>query len=143
MTAEHKNSENIPDKKILDKCITALEIAIEQIKKIENGEPLECKEINPNGFKNCPGSSDKAFIDVCQKCSKYTDYNEPAKLREKALISLETELLSYVKETYKQGYKNGSDKIDYFENDIERNLRVSLFDIIEKWQLSQNITILK
>ena len=41
MTKSNDNSGSMPDKKLLDTCVSAFEIAIREIRKIENGESPE------------------------------------------------------------------------------------------------------
>lgn len=41
MTKGNDNLDSIPDKKLLDTCVSAFEIAIREIRKIENGESVE------------------------------------------------------------------------------------------------------
>jgi len=41
VTKSNDNSGSMPDKKLLDTCVSAFEIAIREIRKIENGESAE------------------------------------------------------------------------------------------------------
>jgi hypothetical protein len=95
-----KYEENISDKTLLETCIKAFEIAIQQIRILENSEIIEepCKKANPDGLDCCAGSTDKTYIDVYQNSLKYINNAEFIKLRDKAFDAMKMEFEKYKQE---------------------------------------------
>ena len=134
---------DVIDKKLLETSIRAFEIAINEIRKIENGEIIEspCKKINPDGLEDCAGSTEEAYIDICRYCHKYTQNIKLARLQKQALNALKFDLNKYVTDIYELGYNNGKEKTDCPKVEIEQNIESALNLILEKWQKTQNITL--
>lgn len=135
--------KDIPNEKLLEKFTSAFEIAIKEIRKIENGEYQEwpCKFLNPDGLETCKGSTDKAFSNVCRYCYSFTGNIKPLILQKKVINPLKLELKEYAKKAYELGYNNGKEKLNCLEDEIDQINEMALCHIFEEWQKTQNIIL--
>ena len=88
------------DKKLLDTCVSAFEIAIREIRKIENSASSE-------------------------------QWDEKIAINKRIIGSMKAELGKYGTELYRTGYKNGSENLAIYEDEIASEIKKSISNIID------------